>query len=95
MPERNIFIRLWRKLFPIRFVECSVNEVAEMKKDFLGSELNIGDEVVFMQIHYRGLMKGKIKSLSNKKAVIEHEMTNLCSTESSQFHDQLIKIVTS
>jgi hypothetical protein len=63
-----------------------------MAKDFLGRELEIGDEVVFMQIHYRGLMKGTIKKLSPKKATIEHEKTNLCSTESVQFHDQLIKI---
>ena len=63
-----------------------------MKKDFLGNELFVGDEVVFMQIGYRGLMKGVIKSLSPKKATITHEKTNTCSTESTQEHTQLIKI---
>lgn len=64
-----------------------------MKKDFLGNDLFVGDEVVFMQIRYRGLMKGRIKSLSNKKAIIEHEKTNVGSQESIQFHDQIIKIM--
>lgn len=63
-----------------------------MKTDFLGNELNIGDEVVFMQIGYRGLMKGFIISMSNKKAIISHEKTNVCKTEAIQFFDQIIKI---
>lgn len=64
-----------------------------MTKDYLGNELFVGDEVAFMQIHYRGLMKGTIKSLSPKKATIIHERTNLGSTKSIQFHDQIIKII--
>ena len=63
-----------------------------MAKDFLGKEINIGDTVVFMQLKYRNLMKGVIASLSNKKAKILHEKTNTCSTESIQFHDQMIVI---
>ena len=38
-------------------------------------------------------MKGIIKSLSPKKAVIAHERTNVGGTESIQFHDQIVKIV--
>ena len=64
-----------------------------MAKDYLCNDLFVGDEVVFMQIRYRGLMKGIIKSLSTKKAVITHERTNVGATESIQFHDQIIKIV--
>ena len=63
-----------------------------MAKDFLGQDLREGDEVAFMQIHYRGLMKGVIKKLTPKKAVIAHEKTNVCSTESIQFHSQMVKI---
>jgi hypothetical protein len=63
-----------------------------MATDFLGNELNIGDNVVFMQIKYRGLMKGVIKKLTPMKAVITHNMTNVCTTESIQWHDQIIKI---
>jgi len=63
-----------------------------MAKDYLGRELFVGDEVVFMQIRYRGLMKGVIKSLSKLKATITHERTNVGSVESIQFQDQIIKI---
>lgn len=61
-------------------------------KDYLGNILNVGDTVVFMQIGYRGLMKGKIVSISNHKAKITHEKTNTCRTESIQFHNQMIKV---
>jgi peroxiredoxin len=66
-----------------------------MAKDYLGKPLSVGDTVVFMQLKYRGLMKGTIKKLTAKTAIIEHPMTNTCSTESKQFHDQMIKIETS
>lgn len=64
-----------------------------MAKDYLGNDLFVGDEVVFMQIRYRGLMKGVIKALSPQKATITHNKTNLGSTESIQFHDQIIKVI--
>ena len=62
------------------------------KFDFLGNEVNIGDEVVFMQLQYRSLMKGKIIKMTNKKVYISHEQTNTCSKESIQRYDQIIKI---
>ena len=61
------------------------------KKDYLGNILNIGDMVVFMQIGYRGLMKGKIISMSDQKATLIHEKTNTCSTQSIQFYNQMVK----
>ena len=64
----------------------------DKKCDFLGNELNVGDEVVFMQLKYRNLMKGTIKHMSPKTALIEHKMTNTCSTESKQFYKQMVKI---
>ena len=63
-----------------------------MKTDYLGNEIKIGDIVVFMQIGYRGLMKGKITAMTDKKATIIHEKTNTCKTKSLQFHKQMIKI---
>ena len=63
------------------------------KKDYLDNILNIGDNVVFMQIGYRGLMKGTIVSMSNKKATLFHKQTNTCKTKSIQFYDQMIKII--
>lgn len=63
-----------------------------MAKDYLDNEIKIGDSVVFMQIRYRGLMKGEIISLSKVKAKIMHESTNVGQTQSVQFHNQMIKI---
>ena len=60
-----------------------------VKKDFLGKEINIGDTVVFMQIGYRGLMRGRIMSMAAKKAKIKHEKTNMGRTESIQFYAQM------
>ena len=61
-------------------------------KDYFGNELLVGDEVVFMQLNYRGFMKGVISTISPKKVTILHERTNTCSVKSIQFHDQVIKI---
>ena len=62
------------------------------KKDFLGNVLKVGDEVVFMQINYRSLMRGTIIKLSEKKATISHEETNTYKTKSIQFYNQIVKI---
>jgi len=64
-----------------------------MKTDFLGNELNIGDEVVFMQLNYRSLMKGTIVSMAEKQAIIDHQMTNTCRHKTKQFYSQLIKVI--
>lgn len=64
----------------------------DTKRDFLGSVLNIGDEVVFMQIHYRGLMIGRITSMSEKKATLRHDRTNTYKAKSIQFYNQILKI---
>ena len=61
-------------------------------KDYFGNELLIGDEVVFMQLHYRGFIRGVISKVSPKKVTISHDETNTCSVRSIQFHDQVIKI---
>lgn len=63
----------------------------EEKRDFLGKRLEVGDPVVFMQIGYRGLMRGVISKLGPKKATISHEPTNTHQTRSIQFYEQIIK----
>lgn len=63
----------------------------KIKVDYLGNELKLGDKVVFMQIGYRGLMQGKIVSMSDKKCKLVHEKTNTNRTESIQFYTQMIK----
>ena len=59
--------------------------------DFLGNELEIGDEVVFTQLGYRNLIKGTIKSISPKTCIISHKAIQN-RTESKQFHRQIVKV---
>lgn len=40
-------------------------------KDFFGTDLNIGDEVAFMEPHYRNMVVGKIVSFAPKSMLIE------------------------
>ena len=63
-----------------------------MKTDFLGNELNIGDEVVFMQLSYRSLMRGKITRISDTKVKIEHERLGNGRTECMQLQKQVVKV---
>lgn len=63
-------------------------------KDFVGNDLNVGDTVAFIQIGYRNLLKGIVSRVTSKTVLIVHERTNTCSTESKQFHDQVIVIKT-
>jgi hypothetical protein len=61
-------------------------------KDFLGNELKIGDEVVFVQLHYRNLLRGTIKNMTAKTILISHKATNNYQMETKQSPDQVIKI---
>lgn len=63
-----------------------------MAKDFLGNELNIGDQVAFMQLSYRSMMRARVTKISDCYVMLQHEKTNLCNTESRQRHNQVIKI---
>lgn len=63
-----------------------------MATDFLGNELEVGDEVVFVQLGYRNLLKGTIAKITPKMVFITHEETNVCSTETKQAHSQVVKI---
>ena len=61
-------------------------------KDYLNNNVRMGDTVVFVEIDYRGLMKGKVIRITRKKVVIAHEKTNTCRTQSIQLHNQVIKL---
>lgn len=63
-----------------------------MKTDFLGNELQLDDEVVFIQLGYRNLLNGKIIKMTDKTCLIEHEPTNIGNTTSKQFYTQVLKI---
>lgn len=64
-----------------------------MAKDFLGNELNVGDEVAFMQGNYRNLMKGVIFSMGTVKITISYETDYGHTSKAIQFPNQVIKIV--
>lgn len=60
-------------------------------KDFLDNKIEVGSSVIFAQLGYRNLMKGKIKSISEKNVMIEHEKTNTNRiTITKQLHNQVI-----
>lgn len=61
-----------------------------MPKDFLGKELKLNDEVVFMRVGYRELLKGIIIKMSEKSCLVSHKETATCQKETKQFYDQLI-----
>jgi hypothetical protein len=61
--------------------------------DFLGKELQIGDEVVFMQLKYRNLLRGKIIAMSKIKIQIKHAPDNWGKTETRQDGAQTVKIL--
>lgn len=42
------------------------------KLDFLGNELNIGDEVVFCEPSYRNLIRGSIVRVTDKLVIVEY-----------------------
>ena len=68
----------------------------EIKRDYLGNEVSVGDEVVFLQL--RSLMRGKIIKLMPNSVLIQYnhstEPVQLLewSLESIRFYDQIIKI---
>ena len=64
-------------------------------KDFLGNDLEVGDEVVFMFLKYRSLGKGVIIKITPKTILIEHPHFNMpnYTTTTKQFPNQVVKVV--
>ncbi len=62
------------------------------KADFLGSQIDIGDNVVFMQVDYRKLLRGIVWKMAERTCIIRHKKTNTGSKETKQFYNQIIKI---
>jgi len=65
-----------------------------MTKDFLNKNIYVGDSVVFMQIGYRNLLKGTVKSKTQKTVFISHERTNVGQVVTKQRSSQVYKINT-
>ena len=70
-----------------------MNNKIFLGKDYLGNDLYVGDEVVFMQIDYRDFMVGTLMSGGAQKGTIIHEKTNRGRTTSVQYYSQMIKCV--
>ncbi len=64
----------------------------DKRHDFLGNEVNVGDEVVFVQKEYRNFWIGKISKMTDKTVLITHERANIGGTQTRQFYSQIIKI---
>ena len=65
-----------------------------MAEDFVGNKLSVGDEVIYMQLGYRNLVKGVIVKLTDKMCFIKQGKRNIGSEkEIKQFHDQVIKVI--
>jgi hypothetical protein len=69
---------------------------SNMKQDFFGKELNVGDEVAFIAPGYRHLAKGIIQRFTDKMVIIDYSNTwNFSGTgrpdELKQTPDQLVK----
>ena len=43
-----------------------------MPKDFLKNDIFVGDEVVFMELNYRNLLKGTVVRITPQMVVIEY-----------------------
>ena len=63
-------------------------------KDFLGKEINIGDEVVFMRQGYRELIRGVIFHETPKTISIYDIDERGWRRETKQFPCQCVKIIT-
>ena len=63
-----------------------------MPKDFLNNDIFVGDEVVFMELNYRNLMKGTVKRITPKMVVIEYNNYDNRKTESKQLFNQVVNI---
>jgi hypothetical protein len=61
-----------------------------MAKDFLGNELNVGDEVAYFSPNYRTFTRGKITKISPKTLYIGTDINRKGTFR--QFHEQVIKI---
>lgn len=63
-----------------------------MKKiDFLGNELQVGDDVVFVEPGYRHFLLGKIVKFTEKTVFIEYEKNNY-KYSIKQTANQLVKV---
>ena len=64
----------------------------EIAKDFLNKDINVGDQVVFMQKDYRYFRKGIVNKITDKMVFIIPEDPKTIWDTLKQFHNQVIVI---
>ena len=74
---------------PLALERCKVK-----MQDFLGNDLNIGDEVVFMDLSYLNLRRARIIAFTPEQIQIEYKDFYSVSLKTSiQFPDQIVKVI--
>jgi hypothetical protein len=63
------------------------NIKATVRKDFTGSDVTVGSEVIYMELGYRNFITGTIITMSDKKCTI----MNAKGRKNTQFYYQIIK----
>jgi hypothetical protein len=66
----------------------------ESRLDFLGYQICLGDDVVFIEQGYRNLMRGKIIAVNSKKATIQLENRYDTRKKTQRFYSDLLKVRT-
>jgi hypothetical protein len=61
-------------------------------KDFLGNDINVGDEVVYMRVGYRSLHKGFIMRITARLVFMHHQKNPDRYYWDKQAHNQVVKI---
>lgn len=61
-------------------------------KDFLGNELFVGDEVVFMDVKCKTMKKGIIYKISEKKVTINYKLKMGKIYKTWRYGEQVVKI---
>lgn len=64
-------------------------------KDALGNEVNVGDEVMFIPNHYKGLYRGVIKKITEQRVKIAVLLSNgqISTFVYTKSSDQFMKII--
>lgn len=60
-------------------------------KDYLGNELQVGDEVIFPYPNYRGLVTGKILKITPQKVKMEYVHQNYSRTYTIEGNSVILK----
>lgn len=72
--------------------EFKLEKTPPITRDFLGNEINVGNKVVYMSVHYRSLKRAVIKKITPKMVFLGVEHLIHPDSWDRQFHNQVVKI---